>query len=121
MQAVLFHGVLLVLVHHISIIERTVYATDDVTISALLASNRFQMESAPKRVLRFRSVEEYLRKLHPEYEFIFSITETAQGRWHYKPEDAQRTQAHMIENAFEVAKRADAEKGLEIVIEGFDA
>jgi hypothetical protein len=27
-------------------------------------------------------------------------------------------QVHMIENAFEVAKRADQEKGLEIIIEG---
>ena len=73
------------------------------------------------QTLRFASVEEYLRKLHPEYEFIFSINESAKARWHYSPEDAERTQAHMIENAFEVAKRADREKGLEIVIEGSDA
>ena len=44
----------------------------------------------------------------------------AQSRWRYSPEDAERTQVHMIENAFEVAKRADQEKGLEIVIEGSD-
>ena len=44
-----------------------------------------------------------------------------QSRWHYTPKDAERTQVHMIENAFEVAKRADQEKGLEIIIEGFDA
>ena len=73
------------------------------------------------RELRFASVEEYLRKLHPEYDFIFSIKESAQARWNYKPKDAERTQAHMIENAFEVAKRADEEKGLEIIIEGIDA
>ena len=28
---------------------------------------------------------------------------------------------HMIENAFEVAKRSDQQKGLEIMIEGRDA
>lgn len=78
------------------------------------------MDSAPARTLRFASVEEYLRKIHPEYEFIFSIKESAQARWRYSPEDAQRTQTYMIENAFEVAKRADQERGLEIVIEGFD-
>jgi hypothetical protein len=78
------------------------------------------MDSTPARTLRFASVEEYLRKLHPEYEFIFSIKETAQARWHYTPRDADRTQAHMIENAFEVAKRSDHDKGLEIVIEGGD-
>jgi hypothetical protein len=75
---------------------------------------------APTRTLRFGSVEEYLRKLHPEYEFILSIKETAQARWRYSPEDAERTQNYMIENAFEVAKRADQDKGLEIIIEGFD-
>ena len=75
------------------------------------------MDSTPARTLRFASVEEYFRKLHPEYEFIFSITETAQARWRYSPEDAERTQGHMIENAFEVAKRSDHDNGLEIVIE----
>jgi len=79
------------------------------------------MDSAPARTLRFASVEEYLRKLHPEYDFIFSIKESAQARWRYKPEEAERTQAHMVENAFEVAKRTDHEKGLEIIIEGIDA
>ena len=78
------------------------------------------MDSAPTRTMRFASVEEYVRELHPEYEFIFSIKESAQARWHYTPQDAKRTQAHMIENAFEVAKRADHDKGLEIVIEGGD-
>ena len=78
------------------------------------------MDPAPPRELRFATVEEYLRKLHPEYEFIFSITDTAQARWHYTLKDAKRTQAYMIENAFEVAKRADAEMGLEIIIEAID-
>jgi len=78
------------------------------------------MDLAPTRELRFASVEEYLRKLHPEYDFIFSIKDNAQARWHYKPKDAERTQVHMIENAFEVAKRADQDKGLEIIIEGID-
>jgi hypothetical protein len=79
------------------------------------------MDPAPTRELRFASVEEYLRKLHPEYEFIFSIKESAQARWRYSPKEAERTQAHMIQNAFEVAKRSDHDKGLEIVIEGSDA
>jgi hypothetical protein len=78
------------------------------------------MESTPTRTLRFGSVEEYLRQLHPEYEFIFSIKESAQARWTYTREDADRTRRYMIENAFEVAKRSDQERGLEIVIEGFD-
>lgn len=78
------------------------------------------MESTPARTLLFGSVEEYLLKLHPEYEFIFSITQSTQARWNYTPEDAERTQNYMIENAFEVAKRAYLERGLEIVIEGFD-
>jgi hypothetical protein len=78
------------------------------------------MDPAPTRTLRFASVEEYLRKLHPEYEFIFSIKESAQARWNYTPKDAERTQMHMIENAFEVAKRSDHDKGLEIVIEAGD-
>ncbi len=55
------------------------------------------MDSAPARTLRFASVEEYLRKLHPEYDFIFSIKESAQARWHYTPKDAERTQINMIE------------------------
>ena len=38
----------------------------------------FQMELAPKRVLRFRSFEEYLPMLQLECEFIFSINESAQ-------------------------------------------
>jgi hypothetical protein len=79
------------------------------------------MDSTPARTLRFASVEEYLRKLHPEYEFIFSIKESAQVRWKYTAIDAERTQNYMIENAFEVAKRSDHDKGLEIVIEGIDA
>jgi hypothetical protein len=79
------------------------------------------MDSPLARTLRFGSVEEYLRKLHPEYEFIFSIKDSAQTRWRYGPEDAERTQNYMIENAFEVAKRADHDKGLEIVIEGLEA
>jgi hypothetical protein len=77
------------------------------------------MRSSPTQTLRFGSVEEFLRKLHPEYEFIFSIKKSAQARWNYTPKDAERTQVHMIENAFEVAKRADEQKGLEIIIEGF--
>ena len=76
------------------------------------------MDATPARTLRFASVEDYLRALHPEYDFIFSIKENARSRWHYTAEDAERTQAHMIENAFEVAKRADHDNGLEIVIEG---
>lgn len=72
----------------------------------------------PKRELRFASMEEYLRKLHPEYEFIFSIKDSAQARWGYALKEAERTQTYMIENAFEVAKRSDYEKGLEIVIDG---
>lgn len=79
------------------------------------------MHPSPTRTLRFGSVEEYLRKLHPEYEFILSIKETAQARWHYAPEDAERTQIYRIENAFEVAKRADHDKGLEIMIEDINA
>jgi hypothetical protein len=79
------------------------------------------MDPPPTRTLRFASVEEYLRKLHPEYEFIFSIKESAQARWHYTPKDAERTQTHMTESAFEVAKRSDGQKGLEIMIEGRDA
>jgi len=75
------------------------------------------MNSTPPRTVRFASVEEYHRKLHPEYEFIFSIKESAQARWKYKPEDAERTQVHMIGNAFEVAMRSDHDNGLEIVIE----
>jgi len=75
------------------------------------------MDLTPTRTLRFASMEEYLRALHPEYEFIFSIKESAQARWKYTPQDAERTQAHMIENAFEVAKRSDHDNGLEIVIE----
>ena len=78
------------------------------------------MDSTPARTLRFASVEEYLRALHPEYEFIFSIKESAQAHWRYSPEEAERTQLHMIENAFEVAKRSDHDKGLEIIIEGGD-
>ena len=74
----------------------------------------------PARELRFATVEEYLRKLHPEYDFIFSIKDSAQARWGYPLKDAARTQSYMIENAFEVAKRADHEKGLEIVIERSD-
>ncbi len=50
------------------------------------------MDSAPTRTMRFASVEEYVRELHPEYEFIFSIKESAQARWHYRPKDAERTQ-----------------------------
>jgi hypothetical protein len=46
--------------------------------------------------------------------------ESAQARWHYTPQDAELTQAHMVPNAFEVAKRSDHDKGLEIVIEGGD-
>jgi hypothetical protein len=78
------------------------------------------MDSAPTRELRFATIEEYLRALHPEYEFIFSIKDSAQERWGYAPKDAERTQAHMIENAFEVAKRSDHDKGLEIIIERSD-
>jgi hypothetical protein len=77
------------------------------------------MNPSPRRTLRFGSVEEYLRKLHPEYEFIFSITESAHARLNYTPEDAKRTQTYMVENAFEVAKRSDQDKGLEIIIERF--
>ena len=77
--------------------------------------------SSPMRTLRFASVEEYFRKLHPEYAFIFSIKESAQARWHYTPKDAERTQMHMIENAFEVAKRSDHDKGLEIITEDMGA
>jgi hypothetical protein len=78
------------------------------------------MDCPPTQTRRFASVEEYLRKLHPEYEFIFSIQESAQARWHYTPKDAERTQIHMLQNAFEVAKRSDQQKGLEIMIEGRD-
>jgi hypothetical protein len=35
----------------------------------------FTMIPSPPRTLRFASVREYLRALHPEYEFIFSIRE----------------------------------------------
>jgi hypothetical protein len=47
---------------------------------------------------------------------LFSIKENAQARWHYTPKDAERTQIHMIENAFEAAKRTDQQKGLEIMM-----
>ena len=56
--------------------------------------------------------------LHPEYVFAFTIREHALEHWHFSPEDAAWHQRNMIEVAFELAKRADREKGLEIIIEG---
>jgi hypothetical protein len=64
------------------------------------------------RTLRFASVEEYLRKLHPEYDFIFSIKESAQARWKYTPQDAERTQTHMIQNAFRGSEAIGSRQGI---------
>ena len=67
--------------------------------------------------MRFTSVEEYLRTMHIEYDFVFDLKKHARDRWHYGERLAEITQARMIENAFEVALRIDRQKGLEIFID----
>ena len=73
------------------------------------------MLNAPK-TYTFPTSEEYLRALHPEYDFVFELAENARDRWHYDEKRASQTQIHMIENALEVALRADHERGIEIII-----
>jgi hypothetical protein len=85
------------------------------------ASNELSHGPAPNANAAIRFGRGISPETPPEYEFIFSIKESAQARWHYTPKDAERTPTHMIENAFEVAKRSDQQKGLEIMIEGRDA
>ena len=70
----------------------------------------------PTTVL-FPSVEQYLRKMHPECDFVFDLSERALDRSHYALVDAERTQAQMIYHAFEVALRIDREKGIVVIIE----
>jgi hypothetical protein len=65
----------------------------------------------------FPSVEEYLRKMHAEYAFVFDLREHAREHWHYSLVDAQRTKDQMIDQAFEVALRIDREKGIIVIIE----
>jgi hypothetical protein len=91
------------------------------TISVIPASKRIQSWTRPQRERCDSRRSRNISGNSPEYEFIFSIKESAQARWHYTPKDAERTQTHMTENAFEVAKRSDRQKGLEIMIEGRDA
>jgi hypothetical protein len=76
-----------------------------------------QNEAENPATKRFASVEVYLRTMHPEYDFVFDLKQHARERWHYSEKQAEVTQAHMIENAFEVALRTDREKGLEIIID----
>ena len=68
--------------------------------------------------LKFRTVEEYLRAMHPEYNFVFELKQHSRERWNYSPKSAEQTQLHMIENACEVALRSHREEGLEIIISG---
>lgn len=67
--------------------------------------------------MRFATVEEYLRTMHIEYDFVFDLKQHARERWHYGERLAEITQARMIENAFEVALRTDRQNGLEILID----
>src|ERR1700693_5637989 len=70
------------------------------------------MDSAPTRTMRFVSVEEYLRKSHAEYDFIFSIKQSAQGHWHYTPKDAERTQIQMIEKRTRGSQASGSAEGI---------
>jgi hypothetical protein len=75
------------------------------------------MECIPAKALRFATVADYIRTLHPEYEFVFHLREHARERWHYSLKQAELTQANMIENACEVAMRMDHGQGLSITID----
>lgn len=55
--------------------------------------------------------------MHPEYDFVFELALHARERWHYDAKRAEQTQAHMIENALEVALRSDQQQGIEIVLQ----
>jgi len=62
------------------------------------------------QTIHFATAEHYIRKMHPEYNFVFAVEPEVLACW--------------VNNAYEHAKRLDNAKGINIVIEddtGLDA
>lgn len=75
------------------------------------------MQAPRLQTLRFENAEEYLRCVHPEYNFLFTIKEIAVSSWHYKPEDAARYQSQMVALACDFAKKLDFDRCIDIIVE----
>ena len=71
----------------------------------------------PATVRSFRSAEDYLRALHPDFSFLFRIVDVAVENWSYSVEAACELQSNMVALACEHAKKLDAARGVQIVIE----
>ena len=65
----------------------------------------------------FRTAEQYLRTLHPDFNFLFTIIDTAVHHWGYTLEDACELQSRMVGMACEHAKKLDAQRGSRIIVE----
>jgi hypothetical protein len=65
--------------------------------------------------MHFLDAEHYLRSMHPEYAFVFSLERNALAYWGYSKAQAHAAQSNMIEMACSRAQRQDRENDLEIV------
>jgi len=54
--------------------------------------------------------------MHPEFNFVFTIQETAVSLWGYTPERAAELQSGMVAVVCTHAKKLDEAKGLRILI-----
>jgi hypothetical protein len=68
------------------------------------------------QTLWFASAHDYIRELHPEYEFVFLVEGKALHDWEWPLEQAKKTQQNMIAIACAHARQRDFVKGLDIVI-----
>ena len=69
------------------------------------------------QVIRFTTAEQYVRDMHPEYRFVFSVEHNAIAYWGYSPEAAKTAQSKMLDIVCAHAKKNDVARGLQIVIE----
>ena len=58
-----------------------------------------------------------MRALHPEYNFVFGLVDKAVDYWRYTRAEACELQSKMLAMACQDSKRADAERGVRILIE----
>lgn len=65
----------------------------------------------------FKTATEYLRELHPELAFVFTVVDVAVDHWGYAVPEACKLQSNLVALACEDAKRRDEENGLQIIIE----
>lgn len=82
-----------------------------------MTGDPFASDECDLQTLRFATAERYIRQMHPEYHFVFTLEQKALLHWRYDADQAKSVQSEMLAVVCAQARKSDLERGLLIVIE----